>query len=223
MIGTASPRAPAGRRRPAASVAAGRPRPRGPPPGPPPSRPRNRRPSRPRHRLRRPNPPRSRRRHRRPSHPGPRTHPRGAVRSGEWHPGLRGWHPMAMVRTPDRRPRLVALLLVATLLTGLAATVSAAPALPACKIGGRPHEVPRLCVLASVAARPDLPAAEHVRARRHAIDVLCRAQRRLLGPQARDRRPQGDGECGPRGRRPRSSSSRRTAAIRRRRRRSTTG
>jgi zinc D-Ala-D-Ala carboxypeptidase len=41
---------------------------------------------------------------------------------------------MAMVRTPDRRPRLVALLLVATLLTGLAATVSAAPALPACKV-----------------------------------------------------------------------------------------
>lgn len=39
-----------------------------------------------------------------------------------------------MVRTPDRRPRLVALLLVATLLTGLAATVSAAPALPACKV-----------------------------------------------------------------------------------------
>jgi D-alanyl-D-alanine carboxypeptidase len=41
---------------------------------------------------------------------------------------------MVIVRTPDRRPRLVALLLVATLLTGLAATVSAAPALPACKI-----------------------------------------------------------------------------------------
>ena len=41
---------------------------------------------------------------------------------------------MAMVRTPDRRPRLVALLLVATLLTGLAATASAAPALPSCKV-----------------------------------------------------------------------------------------
>lgn len=39
-----------------------------------------------------------------------------------------------MVRTPDRRPRLVALLLVATLLAGVAATVSAAPALPSCRI-----------------------------------------------------------------------------------------
>lgn len=41
---------------------------------------------------------------------------------------------MGMVRTPDRRPRLVALLLVATLLTAVAATVSAAPALPSCSI-----------------------------------------------------------------------------------------
>ena len=41
-----------------------------------------------------------------------------------------------MTSAPDRRPRLVALLLVASLLTGLAATVtvSAAPALPACKV-----------------------------------------------------------------------------------------
>ena len=39
-----------------------------------------------------------------------------------------------MVRTPDRRPRLVALLLVAVLFTGLAATASAAPALPSCKV-----------------------------------------------------------------------------------------
>jgi hypothetical protein len=38
--------------------------------------------------------------------------------------------------TPDRRPRLVALLLVAIMLTGFAATVtvSAAPALPTCKV-----------------------------------------------------------------------------------------
>jgi LAS superfamily LD-carboxypeptidase LdcB len=41
---------------------------------------------------------------------------------------------MAMVRSPDRRPRLVALLLVAALTTGVAATVSAAPTLPACKV-----------------------------------------------------------------------------------------
>ncbi len=43
---------------------------------------------------------------------------------------------MRMPRTPDRRPRLVALLLVVGLLTGLAATatVTAAPALPACKV-----------------------------------------------------------------------------------------
>jgi zinc D-Ala-D-Ala carboxypeptidase len=39
-----------------------------------------------------------------------------------------------MPRRIDRRPRLVALVLVATLLTGVAATVSAAPALPACKV-----------------------------------------------------------------------------------------
>jgi zinc D-Ala-D-Ala carboxypeptidase len=41
-----------------------------------------------------------------------------------------------MTTAPDRRPRLFALLLVAALLTGLAATVtvSAAPTLPACKV-----------------------------------------------------------------------------------------
>jgi D-alanyl-D-alanine carboxypeptidase len=39
-----------------------------------------------------------------------------------------------MLRTIDRRPRLVALVLVAMMLTGVAATVSAAPALPACKV-----------------------------------------------------------------------------------------
>jgi D-alanyl-D-alanine carboxypeptidase len=39
-----------------------------------------------------------------------------------------------MLRTIDRRPRLVALALVAAMLTGAAASVSAAPALPACKI-----------------------------------------------------------------------------------------
>jgi D-alanyl-D-alanine carboxypeptidase len=39
-----------------------------------------------------------------------------------------------MLRTIDRRPRLVALVLVAGMLTGVAATVSAAPALPACKV-----------------------------------------------------------------------------------------
>lgn len=42
----------------------------------------------------------------------------------------------AMTTATDRRPRLVALLLAASLVTGLAATVtvSAAPALPACKV-----------------------------------------------------------------------------------------
>jgi LAS superfamily LD-carboxypeptidase LdcB len=39
-----------------------------------------------------------------------------------------------MLRTIDRRPRLVALVLVSVMLTGVAATVSAAPALPACKV-----------------------------------------------------------------------------------------
>jgi D-alanyl-D-alanine carboxypeptidase len=39
-----------------------------------------------------------------------------------------------MPRPIDRRPRFAALLLVAALLTGLAATVSAAPALPSCRI-----------------------------------------------------------------------------------------
>jgi D-alanyl-D-alanine carboxypeptidase len=41
-----------------------------------------------------------------------------------------------MTTAPDRRPRLVALLVVAIMLTGFAATVtvSAAPALPACKV-----------------------------------------------------------------------------------------
>ena len=39
-----------------------------------------------------------------------------------------------MLRMTDRRPRLVALLLVAMLLTGAAASVSAAPALPECKV-----------------------------------------------------------------------------------------
>ena len=140
---------------------------------------------------------------------------------GSGTPGLHGWHPMAMVRTPDRRPRLVALLLVATLLTGLAATVSAAPALPACKIADVAHQVPRLRALASVAARPDLSA------RRAPTRRPTCARRPMPGstaasrPPPRDRRPQGDGERGPRGRRPRSSSSRRTAATRRRRRRST--
>ena len=46
------------------------------------------------------------------------------------------WHCGVMTSAPDRRPRLVALLLVVLMLTGFAATVtvSAAPALPACKV-----------------------------------------------------------------------------------------
>ena len=45
-------------------------------------------------------------------------------------------HPMAMPRTLDHRPRLLALVLVVGLLTGLAATAStnAATALPACRV-----------------------------------------------------------------------------------------
>jgi D-alanyl-D-alanine carboxypeptidase len=39
-----------------------------------------------------------------------------------------------MLRAIDRRPRLIALVLVAAMLTGAAASVSAAPALPACKV-----------------------------------------------------------------------------------------
>lgn len=39
-----------------------------------------------------------------------------------------------MPRVPERRPRLVALLLVFALVTGLAATASAAPALPSCRV-----------------------------------------------------------------------------------------
>lgn len=47
-----------------------------------------------------------------------------------------GWHRRRMPRTSDPRPRLVALLLVAGLLTGLAATAtaSAGSALPSCKV-----------------------------------------------------------------------------------------
>ncbi len=50
--------------------------------------------------------------------------------------GSTRWHGGVMTAAPDRRPRLVALLLVALLLTGFAATVSvsAAPALPGCKV-----------------------------------------------------------------------------------------
>lgn len=50
-------------------------------------------------------------------------------------PVLAGWQTPAMPRRPDRRPRLVALLLLAAMLTGVAwTTVAAAPALPACKV-----------------------------------------------------------------------------------------
>jgi D-alanyl-D-alanine carboxypeptidase len=61
---------------------------------------------------------------------------RRPVRSGEWTQVVRTGIVGAMTRPPDRRPRLVALLLVASLLTGFAATVtvSAAPALPSCKV-----------------------------------------------------------------------------------------
>jgi zinc D-Ala-D-Ala carboxypeptidase len=60
---------------------------------------------------------------------------RGGTFGGvDWGGGR--WHRGAMTSTPDRRPRLVALLLAASLVTGFAATVtvSAAPALPACKV-----------------------------------------------------------------------------------------
>ena len=64
---------------------------------------------------------------------GPR-HPPGTF--GGVDVGGACWHRGAMTSASDRRPRLVALLLVVSLMTGFAATVSvsASPALPACKV-----------------------------------------------------------------------------------------
>src|SRR5687768_8653338 len=72
---------------------------------------------------------------RRPGTPRPGD-PWRPVRSGEGTAGGACWHRMAMTSFPERRLRLVALLLVAILVTGFAATVSvsAAPALPSCRV-----------------------------------------------------------------------------------------
>ena len=128
-----------------------------------------------------------------------------------------------MVRTPDRRPRLVALLLVAALLTGLAATVSAAPALPACKVADALTKYRSYAHWHRSLLDHHVPAGELLRARRSAVDLVRRAERRVLGAPLRDRRPQVDGRPPLGLPAPGSSSSRRTAATRPSGRRSTTG
>ena len=128
----------------------------------------------------------------------PRGAPGGPVAAGTFG-GVDGggarWHRGVMTSAHDRRPRLVALLLMAILVTGFAATVSvsAAPALPSCRVADVLTKHRLFGDWAKSLLDQTYRAVEQLQADRPALDFLREPQFRLPRATSRRRRSQAHG------------------------------